>query len=245
MAKEKTPFEKTAAALKVMGKKIAAKKTEVRHELQCVWIENNSGHAVATDGHVLAVLDLNYWANLSRPEIIAELAFYADMQAISYVNGTALISAEKKEDFIKQFGPGLVVSEEHPDLEFKKIPYPNWSVFVPAAETLQHVSKTGAVFYPGQLGVLDLVADAFEVTLFSGSTIANKLYGASNVRGHVAVFPGLMLAVMPLLYDDEQVSTVPSKDDVEAFFKPTQFNQIEMNLEQDKGESENEEHVDD
>lgn len=45
MSKEKTPFEKTAAALKVMGKKIAAKKNEPRRELQCVWIANNSGHA--------------------------------------------------------------------------------------------------------------------------------------------------------------------------------------------------------
>lgn len=32
MAKERTPFEKTAAALKIMGKKIAAKKTEPRRE---------------------------------------------------------------------------------------------------------------------------------------------------------------------------------------------------------------------
>lgn len=57
MSKEKTPFERTAAALKVMGKKIAAKKTDPRRELQCVWIANHSGHAVATDGHVLAYLD--------------------------------------------------------------------------------------------------------------------------------------------------------------------------------------------
>lgn len=68
MAKEKTPFEKTAAALKVMGKKIAAKKNEPRRELQCVWIAHNSTHAVATDGYVLACLDLNHWDNLSRGE---------------------------------------------------------------------------------------------------------------------------------------------------------------------------------
>ena len=32
MAKERTPFEKTAAALKVMGKKIAAKKNGVEYK---------------------------------------------------------------------------------------------------------------------------------------------------------------------------------------------------------------------
>lgn len=96
MAKEKSPFEKTAAALKVMGKKIAAKKNEPRRELQCVWIANHSGHAVATDGHVLACLDLNHWGNFDRPEMLPELAFYADMQVIHYTNGDALISAGKK-----------------------------------------------------------------------------------------------------------------------------------------------------
>lgn len=149
MPKEKTAFERTAAALKVMGKKIAAKKNEPRRELQCVWIAHKSGHAVATDGHVLAVLDLNYWENLSRPEMLPELAFYADMQVLHYANGDALISAEKKEEFIKQFGHGMTVTPNFDDLEYTAIPYPDWKVFVPAAETLQHVSTTGAVFFPG------------------------------------------------------------------------------------------------
>lgn len=43
---------------------------------------------------------------------------------------------------------------------------------------------------------------------------------------------------------EERISVVPSKDDVEAFFKPSKFSQIEMNFDE-KGESENEEHADD
>lgn len=241
MPKEKTAFEKTAAALKVMGKKIAAKKNEPRRELQCVWIAHKCGYAVATDGHVLAVLDLNYWENLSRPEMLPELAFYADMQVLHYANGDALISAEKKEEFIKQFGHGMTVTPNFDDLEDTAIPYPDWKVFVPAAETLQHVSTTGAVFFPGQLGVLDLVADAFEVPMFT--TVANRLYGSTNVRGHVCVLPGLMLAVMPILVGEEQVQTAPSKDDVEAFFKQSIFHQIEMNFNGKEG-AENEERSD-
>ena len=244
MSKKKTPFERTAAALKVMGKKIAAKKNEPRRELQCVWIAHNSTHAVATDGHVLACLDLNHWDNLSRAEMLPELAFYADMQVLHYANGDALISAEKKEEFIKAFGHGLTVTPDYDELEDTRIPYPDWQVLVPPAETLQHVSKTGAVFYPGQLGVLDLVPDAFDVIYDESNTIAYKLYGTDENSGHVAIYPGLMLLAMPLHYSQERISVVPSKDKIEEFFNPSKFDQIEMNFEE-KGESENEEHIDD
>ena len=239
MAKEKSPFEKTAATLKVMGKKIAAKKNEPRRELQCVWIANHSGHAVATDGHVLACLDLNHWGNLDRPEMLPELAFYADMQVLHYATGDALISAEKKEEFIKAFGHGLTVTPNYDELEDTRIPYPDWKVLVPSAENLQHVSRTGAVFYPGMLGVLDLVPDAFGVTFDEGSTLAYKLYGTDDKSGHVAIYPGLMLMAMPLKYSEERISVVPSKDVIEAFFNPSQFDQIEMEL------LTNEKHVDD
>lgn len=239
MPKEKTPFEKTAAALKVMGKKIAAKKNDPRRELHCVWIANHSGHAVATDGHVLACIDLNHWGNLSRPEMLPELAFYADMQVMHYANGDALISAEKKEDFLKQFGHGLTVTPNYDELEDTRIPYPDWKVTVPPAESLQHVSKTGAVFYPGQLGVLDLVADAFEVMLTDASTISYNLYGSDDKSGHVAIYPGLLLMAMPLNFSKERISVVPSKDEVEAFFNQSKPDQIEMEL------NTNEEHVDD
>lgn len=239
MAKEKSPFEKTAAALKVMGKKIAAKKNEPRRELQCVWIANHSGHAVATDGHVLACLDLNHWGNFDRPEMLPELAFYADMQVIHYTNGDALISAKKKEEFIKAFGHGMTVTPDYDELEDTIIPYPDWKVIVPSAENLQHVSRTGAVFYPGQLGVLDLVPDAFGVIFDEGSTLAYKLYGVDEMSGHVAIYPGLMLLAMPLKYSEERIPFVPSKDEIEAFFKPSQFDKIEMEL------LTNEKHVDD
>ena len=191
---------------------------------------------MATDGHVLACLDLNYWENLSRPEMLPELAFYADMQVLHYANGDALISAEKKEEFIKVFGHGMTVTPNYEELEDTRIPYPDWMVTVPPAEKLQHVSKTGAVFYPGQLGVLDLVADAFDVTM-EASTIAYKLYGSDEMSGHVAIYPGLMLMALPLNFSKERISVVPSKDDVEAFFNPSKFAQIEMNFDE-KGESE-------
>lgn len=239
MPKEKTAFEKTAAALKVMGKKIAAKKNEPRRELQCVWIAHKSGHAVATDGHILACLNLNHWDNLSRAEMLPELAFYADMQVLHYANGEALIIAEKKEKFINAFGYGLTVSPDYADLEDTRIPYPDWKVLVPKAETLQHVSKTGAVFYPGMLGALDLIPDAFGVNIEESATLAYKLYGADDSSGHIAIFPGLMLLAMPLKYSQERISVVPSNNDVEAFFKPSRFNQIEMEFDK------NEKHVDD
>lgn len=232
MAKERTPFERTAAALKIMGKKIAAKKTESRHELQCVWIENHSGYAVATDGHVLACLNLKWWdSQLSRVEMLPELAFFADMQVIQYVNGAALISADKKDEFVKAFGHGMTITPDYdgPDIE-TRIPYPDWRRLIPAAESLQHVSKTGATFYPGQLGVLDLLPPAFDVVVNDSHTISNKLYGVHADGAHVAVYPGLLLMAIPLKYSEEYVSCVPSKEDIESFFKTAKPDQVEMEL---------------
>lgn len=239
MAKEKSPFEKTAAALKIMGKKIAAKKNSGHIELQCVWIENKSGYAVATDGHILACLSLNHWDHLYRAEMLPELAFYADMQVLHYANGEAMITAEKKEEFIKAFGYGLTVSPDYTELEDTRIPYPDWKVLVPKAETLQHVSKTGAVFYPGMLGALDLIPDAFGVNIKKSATLAYKLYGADDSSVHIAIFPGLLLLAMPLRYSQERISVVPSKNDLETFFKPSCFNKIEMEFDK------NEKHTDD
>ena len=229
MAKERTPFEKTAAALKIMGKKIAAKKTEPRRELQCVWIENKSGYAVATDGHILAVLNLNWWDHLSRAEMLPELAFYADMQELKYINGSALISADKKDEFVKSFGHGMNVTPDYAELDIDtKIPYPDWKRLIPNAENLQHVTKTGATFYPGQIGVLDLIPPAFDDMVTDSSTIANRLYGEHANGFHIAIYPGLLLAAVPLSYQEDKVSIVPSKDDVEAFFKPAKSEQLEM-----------------
>lgn len=152
------------------------------------------------------------------------------MQVLHYANGDALISADKKDEFVKMFGHGMTVTPNYDELEYTRIPYPDWKVTVPPAESLQHVSKTGALFYPGQLGVLDLVADAFEVMLTDASTVTYNLYGSDDKSGHVAIYPGLLLMAMPLNFSKERISVVPSKDDVEKFFKPSQFNQIEMEL---------------
>ena len=95
----KTPFELTASALKIMGKKVASKK-DSHAVTMCVFIPNGDTHAIATAGNIIALLDLNKYENLSKHGILEELAFYADMQVINYMNGAALITAEKKENFV-------------------------------------------------------------------------------------------------------------------------------------------------
>lgn len=80
MSKEKSPFEKTAAALKIMGKKISAKKGTGSNILKCVFVPNRTAHAIATDGRVAAVLDLNKYEDFSKIEALQELEFYADMR---------------------------------------------------------------------------------------------------------------------------------------------------------------------
>ena len=76
MSKEKYPFEKTAAALKIMGKKISAKKGTGSNILKCVFVPNRIAHAIATDGHVAAVLDLNQYEDFSKIEVLQELRRY-------------------------------------------------------------------------------------------------------------------------------------------------------------------------
>lgn len=230
MSKEKSPFQKTAAALKIMGKKIAEKKNGVGNALQCVWITNALSHAVASDGKVCIILDLNYWGPLGKVGVIEELAFYADMQAISYINGYALITADKKEEFVKQYGHGMSVEGLVENKDDKPVPYPDFKSVLPNPESIQHVSKTGAAFYPGQLGVLDTVIEAFGVS-YAHPTVANKLYGNDAVSAHIAIYPGILAMAMPIKTDSDDVAVVPSASEIGKFFEKTKHAQEEMNFE--------------
>ena len=98
MAKEKTEFEIRANTLKVMAKQCTAKIKNNRAALMAVFIDRLDENAYASDGYKFAALDM--YDHMS-PEEINELAFYADMQAIEFANGFALISAKKKETFVK------------------------------------------------------------------------------------------------------------------------------------------------
>ena len=93
MAKEKTEFEILANTLKAMNKQCTAKVKCSRAALTAIFVSFKTQLAYACDGHRLAILDLN--GHMDHKEV-EELAFYADMQAIEYANGFALISAKKK-----------------------------------------------------------------------------------------------------------------------------------------------------
>ena len=177
MSKEKSPFEKTAAALKIMGKKISAKKGTGFNILKCVFVPNRTAHAIATDSRVAAVLSLNQYEDFSKIDVLQELAFYADMQVLNYLNGRALVTAEKKEEA--------------------------------AAESS---------FRPGEIGVLDSVADAFGVLPIGTETIANVLYGAEAEGSHIATLTGLMLVAWPLRQNKDNIAVVPSKDVIQSYF---------------------------
>ena len=104
MAKEKTEFEILANTLKAMNKQCTAKVKDNRAALSAIFISNEQQLAFATDGHKIAILDM--YGHMEHKEI-EELAFYADMQAIEFNNGFALVSAKKKETFVKNFGEGI------------------------------------------------------------------------------------------------------------------------------------------
>lgn len=136
---KKTPFELIASALKIMGKKVAAKKGTNRGPLQCVFVPNNSTHAIATDSTILACLDLNYYGEFTKIEVLEELAFYADMQVINYLNGRALITAEKKEEFIFNCGKGID-TPEYEKIEDTMLHYPEWQKNLPPQEAIKNVA---------------------------------------------------------------------------------------------------------
>lgn len=217
MSKEKSPFEKTAAALKIMGKKISAKKGSGSNILKCVFGPNRTAHAIATDGHAAAVLDLNQYEDFSKIEVLQELAFYADMQVLNYLNGRALVTAEKKEEFVMEYGLGLD-NPNYDKLEDTELPYPNLLKTLPPAEALQNVSATGATFRPGVIGVLDSVADAFGVLPIGTETIANVLYGAEAEGSHIATLTGLLLVASPLRQNKDNIAVVPSKAVIQSYF---------------------------
>lgn len=214
MAK-KSPFEITASALKIMGKKVAAKKGTNRGPLECVFVPNKGSHAVATDGTVLACLDMNYYGEFSKIETLNELAFYADMQVINYLNGRALITAEKKEEFIFSCGKGID-DPNYEELGKTMLNYPEWYKTLPPHDAIKNVAETGAVFRPGEIGILDSVADAFDVLPIGTETIADRLYGADREGAHLCVLSGLMLVAFPLRPGD--ISVVPTKETIQSFF---------------------------
>ena len=216
MSREKSPFEKTAA-LKIMGKKISAKKGTSSNLLKCVFVPSSTAHAIATDGHVAAVLDLNQYEDFSKVDVLRELAFYADMQVLNYLNGYALVTAEKKEEFVMEYGLGLDDPRSQ-ELKEMELPYPNLLGMLPPAESLQNVSATGATFRPGEIGVLDSVADAFGVLPIGTETIANVLYGAEAEGCHIAVLTGLMLVAYPLRQNKHDIEVVPSKAMIQSYF---------------------------
>ena len=224
---QKSPFEITAAALKIMGKKIAAPKGAALAKIESVFVPNNDSHAIATDGQIIAVLDLNYYGAFTKIDILRELAFYADMQVINFLDGRAMITADKKEDFISQCGKGID-DPTYEKLEDTMLQYPDWKKWLPPAEALQHVSVTGAVHDPGRIGILDKLASAFNVMPIGRETIAYDLYGSESTGCHICVLPGLMLIANPLKPHGDEISVVPSKSTIQSFFKKTVHEQTEM-----------------
>lgn len=224
----------TAAALKIMGKKISEKKDSARNSLKCVWVRYNDTHAIASDGHVIVCLDLNHYgiySGANKFQVLKELAFYADMQALEYSNGFALITAEKKEKFVQEY-PGNIEN-----LELKEFTYPNWRACLPPIDAIKHSSCTGAVFVPGRLAVLDTVAAAFGTIPPGSNTLADKFYGADAEGPHIAICSGILFVAVPMKPNKEYIEIVPSKSAVQAFFRATPSEQTEMNFD---NESDNE-----
>lgn len=200
MAKEKTEFEILASTLKAMAKQCTAKVKDNRAALMAVFIDRISENAYASDGYKVAILDM--YGHMDPAEI-NELAFYADMQAIEYANGFALISAKKKETFVKNFGNGLA------DADTKNFEYPNVMKVLPKVEGLKHASNTHATFLPSNLIAIDKVVTAAEQNTSNSVTV--RLYGKMETSIHVAFYKGLLVGIMPIHTPEEFLEEMPSR----------------------------------
>lgn len=200
MAKEKTEFEILANTLKAMAKQCTAKVKNNRAALMAVFIDRVSENAYASDGYKVAILDM--YGHMD-PSEINELAFYADMQAIEFSNGFALVSAKKKETFVKNFGNGLA------EIDAKDFDYPNILKILPKTDALMHASNTHATFLPSNLVAIDKVVTAAEQNTVC--SVTERLYGERDCSIHVAFYKGLLVGVLPYKTPQEFLEEMPSR----------------------------------
>lgn len=200
MAKEKTEFEILANTLKAMAKQCTAKVKNNRAALMAVFIDRVSENAYASDGYKVAILDM--YGHMD-PSEINELAFYADMQAIEFSNGFALVSAKKKETFVKNFGNGLA------EIDTKDFDYPNILKILPKTDALMHASNTHATFLPSNLVAIDKVVTAAEQNTVC--SVTERLYGERDCSIHVAFYKGLLVGVLPYKTPQEFLEEMPSR----------------------------------
>ena len=200
MAKEKTEFEIRANTLKAMAKQCTAKVKGGRAALMAVFIDRLSENAYASDGYKIAILDMY---DHMDPAEINELAFYADMQAIEFSNGFALISAKKKETFVKNFGNGLA------DADTKRFDYPDMLKILPKVDNLQHASATHANFLPSNLVAIDKIVTAAEQN--TTNSVTERLYGKNEESIHVAFYKGLLVGLMPYHTPKEFLEEMPCR----------------------------------
>lgn len=200
MAKEKTEFEILANTLKAMAKQCTAKVKNNRAALMAVFIDRVSENAYASDGHKVAILDM--YGHMD-PSEIHELAFYADMQAIEFSNGFALVSAKKKETFVKNFGNGLA------EIDTKDFDYPNILKILPKTDALMHASNTHATFLPSNLVAIDKVVTAAEQNTVC--SVTERLYGERDCSIHIAFYKGLLVGVLPYKTPQEFLEEMPSR----------------------------------
>ena len=200
MSKEKTEFEIRANTLKAMAKQCTAKVKGGRAALMAVFIDRMSENAYASDGYKIAILDMY---DHMDPAEINELAFYADMQAIEFSNGFALVSAKKKETFVKNFGNGLA------DADTKMFDYPDMLKILPKVDGLQHVSNTHANFLPSNLIAIDKIVTAAEQNTVC--SVTERLYGERDCSIHIAFYKGLLVGVLPYKTPQEFLEEMPSR----------------------------------
>lgn len=199
MSKEKTEFEIIANTLKAMSKNRTAKVKDGRAALMAIFIDRVSHLAQASDGYKLAILNID---GHTSPDEICELAFYADMQAVEYANGWALVTAKKKEAFIKAFGNGLA------EIDTNDMKYPSLLRLLPTPASLNHVSNTHATFLPSYLQAIDRIVTAAEQN--DEFSVTAKLYGENQTKIHVALYKNLLVGVTPFATPQEYVETIPN-----------------------------------
>lgn len=200
MAKQKTEFEIRANTLKAMAKQCTAKVKNNRAALMAVFIDRMSENAYASDGYKVAILDM--YGHMDPAEI-NELAFYADMQAIEFSNGFALISAKKKETFVKNFGNGLA------DANTERFDYPDMLKILPKVDNLQHASNTHANFLPSNLVAIDKIVTAAEQNTVC--SVTERLYGERENSIHIAFYKGLLVGLLPYKTPQEFLEEIPSR----------------------------------
>ena len=192
-------IQQYAETLKAMQKVIA--NGEGRERLSCIWIKRGSHIAQATDGHILAILNIESLDHELEDGDVTEgyklMAFHSNFTAIEYRNGYAFVTSKMYDQFINAIGKPINENAEWFDFD-----YPDLLKILPKAKSLSQSNLNESCVDAKLLCILNNIRKTNEFTK-SEKQLEVSLWGEKATSIQVASYTGMILGVIPILRGEE------------------------------------------